>query len=326
MKKTRKHFVSSGSKAKVQGGFTIIEIMVAMTTAAVLMMGCISSYYFLMDTQRKNKKITKQHRKLRGPLQIAALNIQAAGRGGLQPRTTALYGVMDVTPKDLDGNDDPNGYPALIFNTLIEDRDGNNRIDDGDNPPYTYTWRLTDYDGDGGVMPDLIRIEDDNAGNLGNGGVRREDLIARNVENIGFAFATDQERDQVLDQHAGATQWAAYSSDASGWLDIQLDANSDGVIDGFDDVNLDGVIDGGDNPAADLGTLIPLIRIRQVKMYILVRSERRDPNYVNKNTYVLGPTVVHPFPKTDPQKRFQFHRQVLTIGLSVRNRESELQL
>lgn len=311
---------------KVQGGFTILELMVVMATAAIVMIGCISSYVFLMDTQSKNKRITKQHRKLRGPLSLAALDFQAAGRAGLQPRNAGIYGVTEIRRMALDGTLDSSGYPAVVFSTLVEDRDNNGRLDDDDNPPYTITWRLADFDGDGGIVPDLIQIRDDNNGNACNGGVPLTTLMARDVQNIGFAFATDNDRDGVLDQLAGATRWVANSADPAGLLDIQLDANGDGTVDALDDTNLDGVIDAADGASVTLGSSIALARIRQVRMYILVQSPDRDPGYINQNAYVFGSNVLHPFPTSDLQRRYEFHRQVLSIGVSIRNREPDLAL
>jgi prepilin-type N-terminal cleavage/methylation domain-containing protein len=326
MKKILNVSTCARQSINAQRGFTILELVVAMATAAILMIGCISSYVFLMDTQGKNKRMTKQHRKLRGPLSLAVLDFQSAGRAGLQPRNAGLYGVTDIRRVALDGTLDPTGYPAVVFSTLVEDRDGNDRLDDGDNPPYTITWRLADFDGDGGIVPDLVQITDDNNGNAANGGVPRTRLMTRNVQNIGFAFATDNDRDGVLDQHGGGTRWVANSADPAGRLDIQLDANSDGTVDELDDTNLDGVIDAADGATVTLGTTIPLVRIRQVRMYILVQSPDRDPGYINKNTYVFGQNVLHPFPATDLQRRYEFHRQVLSIGVSVRNREPDLAL
>jgi prepilin-type N-terminal cleavage/methylation domain-containing protein len=319
---------STGISRSIKGrrGFTMLELVVAMATASILMIGCISSYVFLVDTQGKNKKMTKQHRKLRGSLSLSALDFQAAGRAGLQPRNAGLFGVTDIRRRALDGTLDPNGFPAVVFDSLMEDRDSNGRLDDDDLPTYTITWRLTDFDGDGGVVPDLVQITDDNNGNLANGGNPVELLITRDVQNIGFAFATDNDRDGVLDQQGGGTRWAANSADPAGQLDIQLDANSDGTVDELDDTNLDGVIDAADGAAVTLGTTIPLVRIRQVRMYVLVQSPDRDIDYINQNAYVFGQNVLHPFALTDLQKRYQFHRQVLSIGVSVRNREPDLAL
>ena len=320
---------------KAQRGFTILELVVAMATAAILMIGCISSYVMLTEAQGKNKQMTKQHRKLRGPLALAALDYQAAGRAGLQPRNAGMYGVTDIRRRALDGTIDPNGFPAVIYDTLKEDRDGNGRLDDDDNPPHTITWRLIDFDLDGGVVPDLVQIDDDNNGNVCNGGVPLTTLIAKDVQNIGFAFATDNNRDGLLDTNnvdrsidntifpagdiAAVTQWCV-DTDGDNVLDAHLDATMGGLINENDDGDQDGSID--TVPIAP----IPLARIRQVRMYILVQSPDRDPGYVDRNAYVFGQNVLHPFPIGDPQRRFEFHRQVLSIGVSIRNREPDLAL
>ena len=273
-------------KQKVGGqdGFSLLELTVAMAVSSIVLAACVSTYLFLTVTYKKHKEVTRMHRKTRGPISIVSWETTMAGRSGLQPRSSANYGVTKITRMALDGTDDPAGYPAFVVQSLVEDYDGNGRIDEKDDPPHIITFRLYDFDGDGGAQPDFGKFEDDNRGNLANGGQPTITLIARNVENIGFAFATDSNRDGALDQINGATQWSVSVNDPAGQLNMQLDANGDGLVNVNDDTNADGRIDGGDGGLVTLGSSIQLSRIRQVKIYVLVRAAMPEPNYINKCT------------------------------------------
>jgi type IV pilus assembly protein PilW len=301
------------------GGFTMIEILVAMAAAALVLIGSVSSYFFLQDTYKKHKQFAKAHRKLRGSVAIAATDFQSAGRSGLQPRLTNTYGIQDIRRKDLDGNDDPNGSPSLTYTTLTYDRDGNGRLEDADSPPDRIVYRLYD-DGADGVV-DLGRQTTDVNGT-------RMELLARNVEAIGFAFAVDANRDGVIDTNTisptvTVTQWCVDTNNDN-VLDAQLDRTLDGLIDRYDDNEWSTTQGFGLLDAAPLGANVPLTRIRQVTIYVLVRADLPEPGYVNKNTYVVGETVWHPVDASDPMS--QFRRKVVSIGITLRNHEEDLAL
>jgi hypothetical protein len=300
----------------------MLEILVAMAAAAMVLVGSVSSYMFLSQTYSKHKQFTKTHRKLRGPIALATSDIQSSGRAGLQPKAVGNYGIQDIRRRALDGSFDPTGWPSLTYTALTTDTNGNGRIEDDDGPPFTITWRLYDQDADG-VM-DLGREETD-----GNGTTTMM-LVARNVENIGFAYAIDIDRDGALETNAivgppptTATQWCV-DTDDDNLLDAHLDNNLDGRISEHDDAEY-GTVEGfGLIEAVPLAgaVTVPLTRIRQVAMYILVRNEFPEKNYVNKNYYVVGQTVWHPLDESDALSRYR--RQVISIGITLRNREEEL--
>lgn len=324
MKRIFMFLIGRKPDAGAQGGFTMLEIVVAMAAAAFVLAGSVSSYFFLSKTYEKHKQFTKAHRSLRGPVAIAAADFQSSGRSGLQTKTSGAYGILDIKRKALDGSDDPAGWPSLTYATLDHDVNGDGRIDDADGPPKIIVWRLYDEGNDGVI--DLLREETDPIA-----GTVTQTPIARNIENIGFAFAVDKDRNGVVDTNnvdrsidntlldagdiAAVTQWCV-DTDNDNVLDAHLDATMGGLINGSDDPDGDGWIDAVPIPAT------PLARIRQVAIYVLVRSELPESDYVNKNTYVVGQWVWHPVDASDPMSKYR--RQVISIGITMRNREEEL--
>lgn len=301
------------------GGFTMIEILVAMAAATLVLIGSVSSYFFLQDTYKKHKQFAKAHRKLRGSMAVAATDFQAAGRSGLQPRLTNTYGIQDIRRKDLNNNDDPNGWPSMTYRSLRTDMDGNGVLDDADGFD-TIVYRLTDVGADGVV--DLVRETTFADGNF------TPDLIARNVEAIGFAFAVDADRNGVIDTNTigpnvTVTQWCVDTNNDN-VLDAQLDRTLDGLIDRYDDSEWNTTQGFGLIDALPLGANVPLARIRQVTIYVLVRPDLPEPGYVNNNTYVVGETVWHPVDASDPMS--QYRRKVISIGITLRNHEEDLAL
>lgn len=279
-------------------GFTIVEILIAMAVCAVVAAGTVGTYMFLLKTYRGHKDFTVAHTKLRGSMALMQLDFQATGRSGLQGGT--IPGGTGVTDVLRDGS----GNPTVTLTSLDNDNDGNGYIDDRDLPATSTTYGLTDTDGDG--LMDLMR-----------GG----QLVARGVERLGIAYAVDMARDGVVDQNpAGTGTMWCIDTNNDNRLDSHLDANLDGVINRFDDTDGDGAID-----VVALGAAISLERIRQIKMWILVRSNLHDDTHrqqpvaiAQRQAYVAGDTVMY-----EPGDGFR--RRVITVGVTLRNTEDALQ-
>jgi type IV pilus assembly protein PilW len=104
--------------------------------------------------------------------------------------------------------------------------------------------------------------------------------VVENVEAVGFAYAFDADDDGSIDTSAGGNiMWAIDSdvTDADTRLDKYLDTNDDGII-SIDD----------DAAGADLASLVPLDRIRAVRMWILARTGREDRAFADTSTYVVA--------------------------------------
>lgn len=284
-------------------GFTLIELMVAVAIGAIILAGMVSSYTHLTELWQTQRQLSRMYQKLRGSIYLMALDFQGAGRSGLMPRNEGDYGLTDITRYALDQTPTSAGNPASSFVSLTTDTDGDGDIDDSD-APTTTTYRLYDPDNDG--RPDLGR---DTGGGM--------QLVAEGIDAFSLAYAIDADRDGNLDRTAGGNIIWAVDSDNDGRLDSNLDANDDGQVDENDDINGDAVIDQNDIGAA-LASQAASQRIRQVRMFMLTRSDRVSRNYLDTNTYAVGHQVIQP-----PNDGFR--RRVFSMSVTLRNREEDLQ-
>ena len=97
-------------------GFTLVETLVAMAVCALVAVGTVSTFIFMLKTYRMHKDFTTAHTKLRGSTALMALQVQVGGRSGLQPGNPNTTGVTDILRYDLAGSHqtkaaDPFGNP-----------------------------------------------------------------------------------------------------------------------------------------------------------------------------------------------------------------------
>jgi type IV pilus assembly protein PilW len=119
---------------------------------------------------------------------------------------------------------------------------------------------------------------------LRNDGANNQPVV-ENVEAVGFAYAFDADAfdaddDGSIDTSAGGNIIWAIDSD---------DTDADKRLDKYLDTNDDGIISIDDNAAgANLASLVPLDRIRAVRMWILARTGREDRTFADTSTYVVA--------------------------------------
>lgn len=143
-----------------------------------------------------------------------------------------------------------------------------------------FTMDITDEDGTITVPGDDITYSlSANKELMRNDGANNQ-AVVENVEAVGFAYAFDADDDGSIDTSAGGNIiWAIDSdvTDADSRLDTYLDTNDDGII-SIDD----------DAVGAGLATLVPLDKIRAVRMWILARTGREDKAFADTITYVVA--------------------------------------
>jgi type IV pilus assembly protein PilW len=120
------------------------------------------------------------------------------------------------------------------------------------------------------------------------------------IDEVGFAYAFDNNGDDQVDISGGGFIIWAIDSDGDDKLDLSLDTNDDGVI------------DTNDNPAGvALASQVDISRIRAVKIWLLARTARVDRSFTNSTIYVVS----------DQQLQYNdnFRRRLLTTAISCRN-------
>jgi type IV pilus assembly protein PilW len=219
---------------------------------------------------------------LRAATYIMEKDIRMAG---YDPAGSGNFGITDIRLKDIDDNLNVNGNSSLEF-TIDQNEDG--VLGPGDETVYYCI-----YDSPVGA-PDG---KTDLAQRHGAGG---RQLLAENIETLGFAYAFDNNGDGQLDTTvAGNTIWAI-DSDNDNDLDVNLDTNDDGII----DIN--------DNPAgAALASDVNRSRIRAIRTWILARTDIEDRGFSNTGTYVIANQRITP--------NDGFRRRLLATTVKCRN-------
>ena len=285
------------------GGFTLIELMIAIGLAALI----LAAVYMALDSQQKTQivqqRVVEMQQNLRGAAFMLQRDIRMAG--------------FDPTWEDADedGSDDHRSGDG-IDNDCDETVDGATQSAEAADiagivtaRPHLIKVRL-DRNADGDFcdseevvaygFPNVSDGNQDGIADRGSAQLKRgfkngplNQPIAEDIQAVSFAYAYDYDdgaatTDGKLDLQGGRIVWA-YDSNGDGTLDTALDANSDGRIEPSDDKNGDGYLN--DSP---LSKPVPLKNIRAVKIWLLARTRTAVRDYSDKNTYVAGNRIIRP--------------------------------
>jgi type IV pilus assembly protein PilW len=303
-------------------GFTLLELMIAMVIASIVAAAIMMSFDSQQKTQVNQQLVVEMQQDARAALYLMQQDIRMAGfdetwedantDGVDDNRLSDIDGSGSAIDNDCDGsanvsdvgNDEANDIagivqasPHLIKIRLDENRDGNFC---GVNDLITYALASdtldSTIDGDGVADSGAMDLRRDNqfvGDNL--------QPLARSIQAIAFAYAFDDDAgapDGLVDTDAGGNIIWAFDSNGDGLLDKQLDSNANGVI------------DENDTPI-NLGTPVPISRIRAVRIWILARTRAplRDHQYTK--TYVVGDKVI--------TSADDYERVLLTTTVNCRN-------
>jgi len=262
-------------------GFTLIELMIAMTLSLIAM-GLIYSGYKAQQEAHTNERLgVDMQQNARSTLAFMRREIRMANYA---PR--ALNGIDD----DLDGSiDEADESVVRGFQTISADRlnftlDINSDGDDlDDNENITYGFEASeDADGDG--------IADSGVAVLGREHRTGTGLqpLAFDAHAIAFAYGFDADGDGALDTYPGApgiVVWA-FDSDGDGRLDRHLDTNMDGLIDEDDTA-------GGATLASAGMAEVDRNRVRAAQVWILTRSQvPMKGRSAQAQSFVVGPNHI----------------------------------
>lgn len=276
-------FALQGEPQMKAGGFTLIEMLVAIFIAGLLMAAVFASFTSQQRAFVRQDKVATMQQGVRASLDIMARDLRMAG---YDPNNVGggTFEIKKVGFRDLNDAPDVNGDGYLEF-TLDLDEDG--ALDDDE----TLSYSLYDSGTNGSV--DLARRVLDTAGN----GSRI--CVAENIQALAFAYAYDQDGDGELDfldtnlngqRDAGEAVIWAIDTDNDNALDLNIDTNGDGAIDVNDDANGDGMLEG---QALPTGT-VTLDMVKSVKVWLLARTDRPIRDYSRSGAYVVGDEIISP--------------------------------
>ena len=259
---------------KREQGFSLIELMMAAAIGGFVL---VSMYTVQKSQQRfyiNQKGICTIQQNLRGGLYCMEREIRMAG---YDPRDSGNFGITDVR---LDGT----GNGTITFtlddnlNRTSDKNDGNGKKDGRE----TFVYALYDYPT---ASPDGIL-------DLGRKYGSKRQLLAENIDALGFAFAFDRanDGDNALDKDINGNVIWAIDTDGDNQLDVNLDTDNDGDIDAQDNPIGKPLTHSDNGGLADA----MLSDIRAVRIWLLARGNRENPDSVTTVTHVVANQRITP--------------------------------
>ncbi len=257
-------------------GFTLVELLIAMAITGIVAGAIFTAFQSQQKSYLIQDQVTEMQQNLRAAMDIMVRDIRMAGYS----QGTPGFGITDIRPMDKTYTMDVTitGNGAFEFTADFDD----NGTLSGDE---TISYSIYDF-------PVLTGGNGINDLGRNSGGGRQ--LVAENVEALGFAYAFDADGDGILDTYnvGGNDQviWAV-DSDGDNDLDLNLDINSDGDIDENDGPGAggNGLIVG----APDIADVAPQ-DIRAVRIWMLAKTGHGDKSFLNTKTYTVGIKVITP--------------------------------
>jgi type IV pilus assembly protein PilW len=263
---------------KSNRGLTLVELMIAIAITGIVASGIFTALKSQQKSYLIQEQVTEMQQNLRAAMDIMARDIRMAGYSQGAPG----FGITDIRPRDktYSVNFTITGNGAFEFTA---DFDDNGTLSGGETISYSV------YD-----SPVLAPNGINDLGRDSGGG---RQLVAENVEALGFAYAFDADGDGILDTYTvGANEQVIWAVDSVGDNNLDLNLDTDG----------DGDIDENDGPAGGNGLIggiaIPDVNpqdIRAVRIWMLARTRHRDNRFVNTRTYVIGNKVITPSTDAD---------------------------
>lgn len=266
-------------------GFTLIELMISLLLSSLVLIAIGVFFRAQQENYTNQEEVAEMQQEVRSGVEIMSRELRNAGHdatvgyalnAGFRLASAAeVRFTMDIG--DAAGGIVPNG--ALDPNEDVRYR------------------LVNDAGGDG--------VDDAGAGDLGRevGGVGGLQPMVSNVHALGFAYAVDADGDGNIDLNplSGEIDWSVPSG--GGW--VGLDSNNDGVIDNNDVTP----------PPATF--IFPadearLDQIRAVRIWLLSRASRVDPQFTDSNTYKVGAVNI-----AAPNDNFR--RRLLVTSIRCRN-------
>jgi type IV pilus assembly protein PilW len=242
------------------GGHTLVELLIAMSIAAILITAIYQIYQMRQKSHVKQQLVVEMQENIRAAVSLIKREIRMAGYDPAK-----IDGVDSDGDSVVDNDEESAGTGiekagrSMIRFTFDNDAD----MTTGTDERITYGFaNLYDADGDG--------IADSGAAPLGRQtGSGTLIGIAENIQAVGFAYAFDRDNDGILETDDGTADgnvvWA-FDADPS-------DANDELTT------NLDNQL---------LAAPVPLSAIRAVRVWLLARTSAPIRGYFENRTYSVG--------------------------------------
>ena len=271
--------ISSPNNAK---GMTMIELLIAMAVASIVMAILYSTYQLQQKSYVTQQLVTDMQQNARAAMALMKREIRMAGYDPI-----SVDGVDNDGLNGVDDAAETSGAAILMAGSvkiqLTSDISGDGDVSDT-NEDVTYSL----------VGSDLMRQD----------GAAAPQIVAYDIEAIGFAYAYDDDLDNQLDSFDDDPDkpviWAIPQNVTDNKLGKCLDTDQNGVIDASDAV-------GGVN----LPSQIEFGKIKMVKIWLLAKTRYPVRGFRDNRTYIVG--------KQHITVNDSYKRQLLTATVHCRN-------
>lgn len=272
-------------------GFTLLELMVGIVVTGIVATGILTAYFTSVRSFTNQRDVAVMQMNLRGSAEDMGSQVRMAGYDPRAEMPRTDFGIKDVrrwtvTDENTAPAASPSGQPALtlIYDNYNQPGGADGVLDINDN---YISYRLFDDGGDG-----LFELARDTMP-AGSGLVTPRQILAENIQAVGFAYAYDDDGNGLLDTAAGNHIIWAVDSDNDNLLDTNLDADGDGNFTEADDTNHDMVINNADQtPNGAMLKTVPLSSVRSIRIWLLARADKPTKNYINKTRYQVGDRIL----------------------------------
>ena len=279
--------------SNTSGGFTLVELLVAMVIGAIVMGVIFATHNVQQRTFRQESMKLATMQKARSAMDYLERERRMAG---YDRPNSGLFGLTSITPRN-----------TITFTyDLGVGGNADNGVVDADETVSYFLYNS-------GLTPSN---RNDDLGRTPPPPGTAEGLVAVGIEQIGFAYAFDSDNDGQLDWNDPTNPGVKDDNEGIFWA---VDWDGDGQLDTNLDTNWDGDIDAADFPGAALpalpggGNTVSVDRIRAVKIMVLARSRTQDLNYQDNKSYWLGVNPVTTIPGDG------HHRRLLVSTVRLRN-------
>jgi type IV pilus assembly protein PilW len=260
-------------------GFSLLELIAAMAAGLAVMISVYSAYINHQRSHVTEQLVVKMQQNARAAMSLMKREIRMTGYD-----PAATDGVDNDANTTIDDEtsgagiieakyDTASGVPIMRFSADLD-----------------YDWTVV---GDEDITYTLVGTELQ----------RNGQIVAYDIEAVGFAYAFDDDGDGALDVsdpagglvpgNNGNIIWAVDSNLGDHKLDHFLDTDDDGIIDAND-------TEGGDGMTGQ----VVIANIRAVRIWLLARTRQPIKGHIDNQTYAVGP--LHRGPADgdwDPRRR-----------------------
>ena len=235
-------------------GFSLLELIAAMAAGLAVMISVYSAYINHQRSHVTEQLVVKMQQNARAAMSLMKREMRMAGYD-----PAAADGVDNDANTTID--DETSG--AGIITAKYDPASGISIM--RFSADLNYDWNVV---GDEDITYTLVGTELQ----------RNGQIVAYDIEAVGFAYAFDDDGDGALDQSGGGNIiWAIDSNLGDDKLDNLLDTDDDGIIDEND-------TEGGVNMAGQ----VVIANIRAVRIWLLARTRQPIKGHTDNQTYAVG--------------------------------------